>query len=178
MTNPDISYREEGLISSVSKVADDESSPNPSGRRHSDSAVLKTRDKHLRIGTWNVRTLYQSGKLDNAIQEMEHMDLDVMGIAEARWTESGKIIKKEHTMVYSGGETHHNGVGILMRNNIAKSLQGYWAISDRVIMVNLHGRPFNINILQVYAPTQDHNDEEIGKVLSRCTTRNQLCKVK
>ena len=38
---------------------------------------------------------------------------------------------------------------------------GYWPISNRVIMVKLQGKPFNINILQTYAPTQDHNDEDI-----------------
>ena len=28
-------------------------------------------------------------------------------------------------------------------------------------MVKIRGKPFNVNIIQVYAPTQDHEDEEI-----------------
>ena len=38
---------------------------------------------------------------------------------------------------------------------------GFWAISDRVIMMKLEAKPFNINVMQVYAPTQDHDGEEI-----------------
>ena len=44
---------------------------------------------------------------------------------------------------------------------VAKSMMGFWAISDRVIMMKLEAKPFNINVMQVYAPTQDHDDEEI-----------------
>ena len=89
------------------------------------------------------------------------MKIDILGIAETRWTESGKIRKDSHTILYSGGQEHRNGVGILMKNNITRSIMGYWPISNRVIMVKLQGKPFNINILQTYAPTQDHNDEDI-----------------
>ena len=42
-------------------------------------------------------------------------------------------------------------------------MMGFWAISDRVIMMKLEVKPFNINVMQVYAPTQDHDDEEIEK---------------
>ena len=48
-----------------------------------------------------------------------------------------------------------------MKNSVAKSMMGFWAISDRVIMMKLEAKPFNINVMQVYAPTQDHDGEEI-----------------
>ena len=100
-------------------------------------------------------------KLDNAIEEMNKMNIDILGIAETRWTESGKIRKDHHTILYAGGQEHRNGVGILMKNNIARSIMGYWPICNRVIIFKLQGKLFNINILQTYAPTQDHNDEDI-----------------
>ena len=37
----------------------------------------------------------------------------------------------------------------------------FWAVSDRVIMMKLQAKPFNINVMQVYAPTQDSGGEEI-----------------
>ena len=92
---------------------------------------------------------------------MKKMKIDILGIAETRQTESGKIRKDSHTILYSGGQEHRNGVGILMKNNTPQSVVGYWPISNRVIMVKLQGKPFNINILQTYAPTQDHDDEDI-----------------
>ena len=66
-------------------------------------------------------------------------------------------------MIYSGGEKHRNEVGIIMKNSVAKSMMGFWAISDRVIMMKLEAKAFNINVMQVYAPTQDHDGEEIEK---------------
>ena len=66
---------------------------------------------------------------------MENVNLDILGIAETHWTEEGKIIQENHTMIYSGGEKHRNGVGIVMKNSVAKSMMGFWAISDRVIMM-------------------------------------------
>lgn len=50
-----------------------------------------------------------------------------------------------------------------MKKNVAKSMVGFWPISNRVIMMKLEAKPFNINIIQVYAPKQDHEDEEFKK---------------
>ena len=72
-----------------------------------------------------------------------------------------KIVKDDYTMIYFGGEDHKNGVGIILRIEVAKSMIGYWPISDRVVMVKLQMKPFNINMIQVYAPTQDYDDENI-----------------
>ena len=129
--------REEGPTLMANRSANDNGMSNPNSRISSDSATLKTQDRNLIIATWKVRTLCQAGKLDNAIQEMKKMKIDILGIAEARWTESGKIRKGSHTILYSGRQTHRNGVGILIKNNIAKSIMGYWPISHRVIMVKL-----------------------------------------
>ena len=60
-------------------------------------------------------------------------------------------------------EKARNGAEIVMKNSVAKSMMGFWAISDRVIMIKLEAKPFNINVMQVYAPTQDHDGEETEK---------------
>ena len=38
---------------------------------------------------------------------------------------------------------------------------GNWPISERVKMIKLKAIPFNIDIFQVYAPTQDYDDVEV-----------------
>ena len=48
-----------------------------------------------------------------------------------------------------------------MKTKLASSIMGYWPISNRVIMVKLQGKPFNINISQTYPPTQVHIYEDI-----------------
>ena len=66
-------------------------------------------------------------------------------------------------MIYLGREKHINGGGIVMKNSVAESMMGFRAISDGVIKMKLDAKPFNINVMQVYAPTQDHDGEEIEK---------------
>ena len=105
----------------------------------------------------------QKGKLDYLLQEMKSIGLSILGISEMRWTETGKLSKYGYTIVYSGNEnTHTNGVGFIIKNKIAKSMMGFWPISDRIIMLlQIEAKPFNIAVIQLYAPTQDHSDEEI-----------------
>ena len=107
----------------------------------------KNKKNNLKIGTWNVRTLAQSGKLENVKQEMDRMKVDLMGIAEMRWKGNGKLISNDHTVLYSGPEDIcEKGVGLIMKNKLANTLSGHWPLSDRVIAakfilcINIHSR--------------------------------------
>ena len=55
-----------------------------------------------KIVTWNVRTLYQTGKLAQVIKKFENYSLDILGVTEMQWIGSGKIKKKDATILYSG----------------------------------------------------------------------------
>ena len=39
----------------------------------------------LIIGTWNVRTLKQSGKVELLVNEMDRVNWNILGISEMRW---------------------------------------------------------------------------------------------
>ena len=152
-----------GNPSIVTKAAkNEETCPNSaSGRPVMDVRQLKTRRRMLKIGTWNIRTLYKPGNYHNLKAEMAALKLDNLGIAETRWINDGKISDEDYMTLYSGGNEHQYGVGIMMRKSIASCIIGYWPISDRLIMLKLGGAPFNVNIIQAYAPTSDHPDEKI-----------------
>ena len=143
-----------------------------SGSRNRATARL---DCCSRIATWNVNTLYQVGKLENLKKEAERMKLDVVGVSEVRWTGSGQITSGSWTLYYSGGETHDAGVGVLLRKEVAEAVVGCWQVSERVILVKIDAKPIPLNIIQVYAPTGDHSDDEdddfyeqVDSVRSRC----------
>ena len=89
------------------------------------------------------------------------MNIDILGFAETRWPSDGQISKENHTIIYPGGEKHKCGVAVVMKNRISKSLIGYMPISDRIILCKFHAKPFDIVVLQLYAPTTEHGDEEI-----------------
>ena len=130
---------------------------------------------HLKIGTWNVRTLYRAGQLENVVHEMNRAQLDILGLCETRWPGNGRLELENHTMLYSGGEQHAKGVALIMTKKVGKSVLGCWTVSERVMIVKFKCQPVNINIIQVYAPTSDAPDEDIqlfyedlNKVFSTC----------
>jgi len=83
--------------------------------RHPATAVKESKANSIKLATWNVRTLYQAGRLENLKQEMQALDIDILGVCETRWTGNGKFNSDDFVMLYSGGETHSNGVGIIMK---------------------------------------------------------------
>ena len=48
-----------------------------------------------------------------------------------------------------------------MKSSLMKSMLGFWPVSDRIMLLRIIAKPFNICFLQAYAPTADHADEEI-----------------
>ena len=117
--------------------------------------------KRKRIGTWNVRSLYQ-GKLQMVVSEMERYNIDIMGICEHRWAGQGHVHVEEGTFIYSGTEKGgQSGVGLYLSKTTTGMMLGYNPISDRILTVRLHGKRRNITIIQIYAPTSTAPEEEI-----------------
>lgn len=43
------------------------------------------------IGFWNVKTMYEQGKMAQVIDEIKRYRLDIFGVSEGRWTRSGRM---------------------------------------------------------------------------------------
>jgi hypothetical protein len=67
-------------------------------------------------------------------------------------------------------------VAVILDEATAKSCKEYWAVSTRVLMVKIQARPFNINIIQVYAPTEEHSEEEIEQFYVDLNSAIKACK--
>ena len=130
----------------------------------------------LNIGTWNVRSMWIPGKPDNIKREMERLKVNIKGLSETRWTGNNQIISDQHKVVYSGGEKHEFGVAIILDKETSKSFMTYWPISDRVLMIRLKGQPFDIDIIQAYAPTSTASEEELEKFYEQLETVKAQCK--
>lgn len=66
---------------------------------------------------WNVRILMQNRKLDNIKKEMERMEINLLGLSKVRWKRAGVIQSDVHTVIYTGGNKHKRGAGIIMDEN-------------------------------------------------------------
>ena len=58
--------------------------------------------RKLKVGCWNLRTLYRADKLAQVLREMENYNIDLLGVSEARRTgvEKGKLTSG-HTILFS-----------------------------------------------------------------------------
>lgn len=105
--------------------------------------------------------MFQAGKINNAISEMNRLEIDIMGISEMRWRSNGQCSLENHKVYYSGNEEnqHIHGLGFIVSCEIQKYVINFVPISERIDVIQLSGNPVNINL--VYAPTYDADDVEI-----------------
>ena len=66
------------------------------------------------IATWNVTSMNQ-GKLKVVRQEMERVNIDILGISELNWTQMGELNSDDHYIYYCGQESlRRNAVAIIV----------------------------------------------------------------
>ena len=107
------------------------------------------------IGTWNVRSMNQ-GKLEVVKQEIERVNINILGISELKWTGMGEFNTDDHYIYYCGQESlRRNGVAIIVNKRVWNAILWCNFKNDRMISVRFQGKPFNITVIQVYAPTSN-----------------------
>ncbi|XP_068242189.1 craniofacial development protein 2-like [Palaemon carinicauda] len=57
----------------------------------------------------------------------------------------------------------------MVNKTVSKFIPGYWAITERVMLMKIKGHPFNINIIEVYAPSHDFTEEEVDEFYNELT---------
>ena len=78
----------------------------------------------------------------------------------------GKFNSDDHYIYYCGQESlRKKGVALIVNKRIQNAVLGYNLKSDRMISVRLQGQPFNITVIQVYAPTTNAEEAEIEQDL-------------
>ncbi|CAG2189489.1 unnamed protein product [Mytilus edulis] len=118
-----------------------------------------------KIGTWNVRTLYQSGKSLQTAKEMDRYSIEILGLSEVRWNTSGMTtLNTGHTIIYSGNknatDTHDKGVGFMLTKKAKLSLLEWNPVSSRIITARFDTKFQKTTIIQVYSPTNNADEEE------------------
>ena len=72
----------------------------------------------------------------------------------------GEFNSDDHYIYYCGQESlRRNGVAIIVNKRVQNAVLGCNLKNNRMIYVHFQGKPFNITVIQVYAPT--HNAKEV-----------------
>ena len=140
------------------------------GESRKEASALKnllSARKNINIGTWNVRTMYETGKAAQISAEMRNYKLSVLGLAETRWTKSGQQkLATGELILFAGHETegahHTEGVAFMLSREAQSALVGWEAISPRFIKATFRTQidKLKLNLIMCYAPT-NNSDEEV-----------------
>uniref|UniRef100_A0A8D8YBS6 Craniofacial development protein 2 n=1 Tax=Cacopsylla melanoneura TaxID=428564 RepID=A0A8D8YBS6_9HEMI len=119
----------------------------------------------LKIGTWNVRSLGMTGKLENLLIEMRRLNMEIIGVSETRLKEQGDYWNDNFRVIYSGDEKGTAGVGIILNKEWGKRVKNAILYSNRIILVKLQINEKDVlNLIQVYMPTSKYTDEVIEEL--------------
>ena len=102
------------------------------------------------------------GKLEVVKQEMASVNVDILGISEVKWTGMGEFNSDDHYIYCYGQESlRRNGVAIMVNKRVRNAVLGGNLKNDRMISVRCQGKPFNITVIQVYAPASNAEEAEV-----------------
>ena len=93
---------------------------------------------------------------------MARVNVDNLGISELKWTGMGELNSDDHYIYYCWQESlRRNGVAIMVNKRVQNAELGCNLQNDRMISVRFQGKPFNITVIQVYAPTSNAEEAEV-----------------
>ena len=90
------------------------------------------------------------------------MNIDILRIGELKWTGMDEFNSDDHYIYYCGQESlRRNGVAPVVNRRVQNAVLGCSLKNNSMIFVHFQGKPFNIRVIQVYAPTNNAEDAEV-----------------
>ena len=87
---------------------------------------------------------------------MARVNINILGISELKWTKLGKFNSDDHYIYCCGQKSlRRNGVAFMVNKRVRNAVLGCNLKNDSMISVRFQGKPFNITVIQVYAPTSN-----------------------
>ena len=104
------------------------------------------------------------GELEVVKKEMARVNVNILGISELKWTGMGEFNPDDHYIYYCGQESlRRNGIAITVKKRVQNAVLRYNLKNDKMISVRFLGSPFNITVIQDYAPTTNAEEAEVER---------------
>ena len=88
------------------------------------------------------------------------MNIDISRISGLKWTGMGEFNSDDHYIYYCGQESlRRNGMAIIVNKRVQNAVLGCSLKNDRMISVRFQGKPPNITVIHVYAPTSNAEEQ-------------------
>ena len=95
-------------------------------------------------------------------KNMTRVNIDILGISELKGARIGEFNSDDHYIYYCGQESlRRNGAAFIVNKRVWNAVLGSSLKNNRMISVCFQGKPFNITVIQVYAPTTNDKEAEV-----------------
>ena len=92
---------------------------------------------------------------------MARVNINILRISELKWTGMGRFNSDDHYTYFCGQQSlRRNGVALIVNKKARNAVLGCNLKNDRMISVCFQGKPLNITVIQVYAPTSNAEEAE------------------
>ena len=96
---------------------------------------------------------------------MARVNVVILGFSELRWTGMDEFNSGDHYIYYCGQESlRRNEVALIVNKRVWNAVLGCNLKNNRMISVRFQGKPFNIMVIQVYAPTSNAEEAEVEEL--------------
>jgi len=122
----------------------------------------RTGQHGLRIGNWNVRTLYTVGALQTLTEVVEKYNIHLIALQETRWPGEGSITSGN--MVFMNNKKyknnkHENGVGFMIHKSIMPQVKQFIVINERICYLRINMKHHDLVIICTYAPSASYRND-------------------
>jgi exonuclease III len=122
----------------------------------------RTRNNDLQLNSWNVRTLAGPGELSALILELRHYRCNITAIQETKLKGNNSFVTRNGYSVFlSNGERGRvHGVGFIVDKRWSDKVIDWTPINDRLCVLRVRTKFFNLSVINCYAPHNEHADNE------------------
>ena len=93
---------------------------------------------------------------------MIRVNSNILGISELKWTGMEEFYSDGHFIYYCVQEfLRRNAVAVMVNKRVQNVLLGCDLKNYRMISIYFQGKPFNITVIQAYAPTSNTEEAEV-----------------
>ena len=103
-------------------------------------------------------------KLEVIKQEMARVKINFLGISKLKLTGMGEFNSDDHYIYCCGQESlRRSRVAIMVNKRVQNVVLGCNLKNDKMISVRFQGKPSNITVIQVYAPTSNAEEAKVER---------------
>ncbi|CAK1594245.1 unnamed protein product [Parnassius mnemosyne] len=123
--------------------------------------------RRLDLATYNARTLRTYEKIVELEEEIDKLRWHIIGLSEVRREGEDTVILESGNLLYhrEGDHLSQGGVGFIVHKSFVNNVVKIGRVSTRVAYLILRiTKRYSLKVIQVYAPTSAHPDEEVEEM--------------